>query len=124
AGGAALHGDVVHEDPAFVADAVDVRCFSDHQAAMVDARLHPADVVAHDEEDVGLCLLLLLLRGRRQTRRQTDGDECNQSGPKLAHEFHGRPPYLPAWYGKSDRTTPHGIALLQTRAVFTAGNPH
>ena len=39
---------------------------------MVDARLHPADVVAHDEEDVGL---LLLLRGRRQcsppSRRRT-----------------------------------------------------
>ena len=54
---------VVHEDRAFVADAVDVGGFPDHQAAMVDARLHPADVVAHDEEDVGL---LLLLRGRRQ----------------------------------------------------------
>ena len=52
-GGAALHGDVVHEDRAFVADAVDVGRFADHQAAMVDARLHPADVVAHDEEDVG-----------------------------------------------------------------------
>ena len=53
-GGAALHGDIVHEDRAFVADAVDVGRFPDHQAAMVDARLHPADVVAHDEEDVGL----------------------------------------------------------------------
>ena len=42
-------------------DAVDVGRFADHQAAMVDARLHPADVIAHDEHDVGL---LLLRRGR------------------------------------------------------------
>src|SRR5262249_14245165 len=56
------------------------------QAAVVDARLHPADVVAHDEEDVGL---LLLLRSCWQIRRHTDGDECKQSGPKLSHEIHG-----------------------------------
>jgi len=31
---------------------------------VVDANLHQADVVAHDEEDVGLLLALLLL-GRR-----------------------------------------------------------
>ena len=56
-GGAALHGDIVHEDRALLADAVDVGRFADHQAAVVDARLHPADVVAHDEQDVGLVLL-------------------------------------------------------------------
>jgi hypothetical protein len=50
---AALFGIVSHEDCAIVADAVDVRRFSDHQAAMVDARLHNADVVAHDEKDIG-----------------------------------------------------------------------
>ena len=35
---------------------VDVRRFPDHQAAVVTTRLHPADVVAHDEQDVGLVL--------------------------------------------------------------------
>src|SRR5262249_29874134 len=118
---AALLGVIVREHRAFVADAVDVRRFPDHQAAVVDARLHPADVVAHDEEDVGL---LLLLRGRRQTRRHTDGDECRQGGPKLSHEFHGKPPYLSASWVENDRATPHGIVLLLTRAVFTAGIPH
>ena len=54
-GGAALLGIVVREYRAFIADAVDVGRLADHQAAMVDARLHDADVVAHDEEDVGLC---------------------------------------------------------------------
>ena len=77
-GGAALHGDVVHEDRAFLADAVDVGRFTDHQAAVVDARLHPADVVAHDEEDVGL---LLLLRGRRHARRRHGGEQRQQAEP-------------------------------------------
>ena len=33
-------------------DPVDVGRFANHQAAMVDTRLHPADVVAHDEKNV------------------------------------------------------------------------
>jgi hypothetical protein len=41
-GGAALLCVVVHEDRAFVADAVDIRRFADHQASMVYRRLHPA----------------------------------------------------------------------------------
>src|SRR5262249_61030050 len=41
-GGATLHGHIVHEDRALISDAVDVGCFTDHQAAMVNARLHPA----------------------------------------------------------------------------------
>ena len=56
-------GDVVHEHRALVADAVDVGRFADHQAAVVDARLHPADVVAHDEEDVGLLLAVCAAAG-------------------------------------------------------------
>ena len=50
---AALLGVVVGEHRAFLADLVDVGRLSDHQAAMIDARLHPADIIAHDEEDVG-----------------------------------------------------------------------
>ncbi len=53
-GGAALLGIVRHEDRAFIADAVDVGRLADHQPAMIDARLHDADVVTHDEQDVGL----------------------------------------------------------------------
>ena len=53
---------------ALVADAVDVGRLADHQAAMIDARLHPADVVAHDEQDVGL--LLRQCRLRREQREQ------------------------------------------------------
>ena len=82
-GGAALLGVISHEDRAFVADAVDVGRFPDHQAAMVDARLHPADVVAHDEQDVGL--LRRRLRGRRRyqlqlAQAQARGDKRSTPG--------------------------------------------
>ena len=59
---AALHGDIVREHRAFAADAIDVRRLANHQAAMIDARLHPADVVTHDKEDIGL----IRLRERRR----------------------------------------------------------
>ena len=67
-GGAARLGVVVHEHAAFVGDAVDVRRFADHQAAVIAARLHPADVVAHDEQDVGF-LVLRLGRSDRAEKR-------------------------------------------------------
>ena len=73
-GGATLHGDVVHEDRALVPDAVDVGRFADHQAAVVDARLHPADVVTHDEQDVGFLLFL----GLDQRACQADGGSRRQ----------------------------------------------
>jgi len=38
-------------------DAVDVGGFADRQALVINARLHPADVVAHDEQDVWFLLL-------------------------------------------------------------------
>ena len=53
---AALLGIVGHELCAFMADAIDVGRFSDRQALVINARLHPADVVSHDEKDVGLLL--------------------------------------------------------------------
>src|SRR5262245_5867688 len=83
-GGAALHGDVVHEDRTLVPDAVDVRRLADHQAAVVDARLHPADVVAHDEEDVGL----LLLRGRRRARHHDRHERSQQTEPDISGHTH------------------------------------
>ncbi len=55
--GAALHGDIVHEDRSLISDAIDIRSLTDHQATMVDARLHPADVVSHDEKNVRLLIL-------------------------------------------------------------------
>ena len=39
-----------------MADAIDVGRFTDRQALVINARLHPADVITHDEKDVGLLL--------------------------------------------------------------------
>ena len=58
-GGAALLCVIGHEDSAFVSDAVNVRSFPDHQATMIDARLHPADIIAHDEQDIWFLVLRL-----------------------------------------------------------------
>ncbi|MFY9990516.1 MAG: hypothetical protein WAL40_05680 [Rhodoplanes sp.] len=78
---------------------------------MVDARLHPTNVVGHDEEDVRLLLLLLrlsllllllrllwlsllrwlslllsLLSGRRRAGCSRDSDQGNQTEPNpLGH---------------------------------------
>jgi hypothetical protein len=71
---ATLLGVVIGEHCAFLADLVDVRRLSDHQATVIDARLHPADIVAHDEENVRFALRL---RGRllRRTRRGNEHRE-------------------------------------------------
>src|SRR5262249_22264196 len=51
-GRAARHRDIVHKLRASLRDAVDVGRFPDAQALMVDAPLHPADVIAHYGQDV------------------------------------------------------------------------
>ena len=84
-GGAALHGEVVHELGTLTPDAVDVGCFAKPKAFMVDAGLHPADVVAHDEEDVGL---LLLLRGYWRARHHHGSKRCQQTEPDVSDHAH------------------------------------
>src|SRR6516225_3872388 len=80
-GGAALHGHVVHEDCALVADPIDIWSFAHHQSAVIDTRLHDADVVTHDEKDVGL---LWLLRGRGGARHRNSGGPGQQAEPTLS----------------------------------------
>ena len=85
-GRAALLGVIVHEDCAFVADAIDVRRLADHQAAVVDARLHPADIVTHDEEDVGF-LCRLLCRSRRDRLLQDSDDQHRRAQQRGAQSL-------------------------------------
>src|SRR5215831_18861258 len=59
-GGAALLRVIVSKQSAFLRYAVDIWRFAQRQAAMISADLHPADVIAHDEENVGLTRLLRL----------------------------------------------------------------
>ena len=86
-------------------DAVDVGRFPDHQAAVVDARLHPADVVAHDEEDVGLGCVARMPAGSpsswRQQCQQTEPDDSGRHahGPFLPWPESGRQPALEHFLG-------------------------
>ena len=58
AGGAGLLAVIVGEYRALIGDAVDVGRAIAHHAAIVGADVPVADVVGHDDEDVGLLLLL------------------------------------------------------------------
>ena len=51
-------GVVIHEDHPFLADAVDVRRAAAHHAAMVGTDIPDADVVAPNDQDVGLARFL------------------------------------------------------------------
>jgi hypothetical protein len=81
--------------------------FPDHQATVVDARLHPPDVVAHDEEDVGLligrcllggclrlwwflCLRLRAARQHGQASEDQPGSKSAENAPKSGE--HDRAP--------------------------------
>ena len=79
AGRAALLAVPVGEDRAFLADAVDVGRAVAHDAHVVGADIEPADVVAHDEQDVRLAACRLRLRGpdrRRGRERSSGGGDC------------------------------------------------
>src|SRR5262245_27312897 len=122
---AALLGIVVGELRALLPYAVDVRRFPDHQALMVDTRLHPADVVAHDEQDVGL---LLLLRGRRHACHCHSGEKGQQPAPDVSGNTHGslirRPPETgrqpaPMWPLRSAPICEHAMQIGEFK--FTKG---
>jgi hypothetical protein len=67
---------VIGKDRNLFADTVNVGCIAERQAAVVDADLHPADIVAHDEKNVGLWRRCLLPRGAQNRGRgqQKPGD--------------------------------------------------
>src|SRR6516225_7461185 len=72
-----------------------LRSAINHQPAMVDARLHPADVITHDEEDVGL---LLLLRGSLRRRRHHGGEHRQHTEVDSSDQMHN--PFLQGWLSK------------------------
>src|SRR5579872_7020308 len=89
-GSAALLGVVVSEDCAFVSDTINIGRIANHEAAMVDTRLKNADVIAHDEQDVGLARWPLRARGHSD---QGHGSERRQQGePKSACDTHASHP--------------------------------
>src|ERR1700693_3546122 len=58
-GCATLFGVISHEDRAFIANTVNIWSLADHQPTMVNTRLHPADVISHNEDNVRFFLLCL-----------------------------------------------------------------
>ncbi len=88
---AALHGDIVHEPSTLFREAVDVGCFPDAHAIGVGLHLHPADVVGHDEEDVGF---LSLLGGGRNACHRCGCAQHDKSAPDCSEYAHGCFPQL------------------------------
>ena len=72
---------VVGEDRAFAGDAVDVGRAVAHHAAIVGADVPQPDVVAHDDQDVGLC------RRRLGKRGCTHGKACHEAEAAPANLF-------------------------------------
>src|SRR5262245_42295036 len=68
---AALLPVPVGEHRTFLTDAIDVRRLIPHDAPVIDAGVKPADVVAHDDEDVRLALRRLLLLCPQWPRGET-----------------------------------------------------
>src|SRR5947208_11485282 len=67
-GRATLLSVVGHHDRAFFRNPVNVGRFPDHQSAVITARLHPADIIAHDEQDIWFLVLRLGWDDRAEKR--------------------------------------------------------
>jgi hypothetical protein len=119
AGRATLLGVVVHEDRTFLPNAVDVGGFPHHQAAVIDARLHPADVIAHDEENVGL---LLLLRGCWHARRHRGNQQREQAEAEPLGHTHGLFPQF--WLPEPGRQPVPGDNRAERSARWHECNPY
>src|SRR5262249_20870216 len=74
---AARLGVIVGEQHAFRRQAVEVRRLPRHDSAMIGADVEPADVVAHDDENVGRPLLLL----RRHGCKHRGSEQCCEAAP-------------------------------------------
>src|SRR6478672_5798836 len=67
-GGATLLSVIGHEFRAFFRNPVDVWRIPDHQALMIATRLHYADIIAHDEQDIWFLVLRLGWNDRAEKR--------------------------------------------------------
>src|SRR5262249_30657256 len=90
---AAGFGIVVGEHHALGRQLIEVWGLSRHHSAVVSADVEPADIVAHDDEDVGSSLLLLLRRGWQAYYRYS-GQQCQQAGPESSSSCHRECPSI------------------------------
>ena len=80
-GGAALLPVPVGEPRAFLGNPVDIRRLVPHDALVIGTRVEPANVVAHDDEDVGFLLLRLRLGETNRGEREHQGDGTQEAHP-------------------------------------------
>lgn len=93
-------------------DAVNIGRFEAHHAMAIGADVPHADVITHDDEDVGF--LLLLCRCWR-THHDYGSEQCQRSKPDFSERIHHLTPY---WRPKAGRrTVPSSI----TGAALYAG---
>jgi hypothetical protein len=95
AGRAGGLGIVVGEPDPFHAEAVDMRRGVAHGAHAVGADVLPADVVAPDDEDVGLASRALRLgeANSRERKKQDSGSECPARATQTS-SAHGNSPFV------------------------------
>ena len=81
-GGATRLGVIVGKPHAFGGHFVEVRRPNGHHALIVDTDIGPADVVSHDEDDVGFLVFAFFLgRGRADNSgHQRQGQDYGQRG--------------------------------------------
>ena len=84
---AARLGVVVGEPHALGREPVEVRRPAGHDALVVGADVEPADVVAHDEDDVRLLLLRCGGRGRGEPRAGSNQEDTKKTGASFRHEL-------------------------------------
>src|SRR5262249_37925650 len=87
---------------------VEVRRLARHDSAMVGADVEPADIVAHDDEDVRRSLLLL--RGRRC--KQRGSDQCREREPDGLARVHA----TLLLFATSSADAPWGVRFLKPRS--------
>ena len=103
---AARLGVVVGEAHALGRQAVEVRRPAGHDALVVRADIGPADVVAHDHDDVGLLARRLRERGRR---RQQGDSNCSQACQEVFQVNHALAPIILEFLvGKRRKGNGHG----------------
>src|SRR6185436_11144511 len=90
---AARFGIIVCEPHAFGGQLVEVRRLPGHDALVIGADVEPADIVAHDDKDVGSALLLLL-GGDWRARYQNREERSDHTDPQLSADSHDALQYL------------------------------
>src|ERR1700760_571340 len=90
---------------------------------MIDARLHPADVIAHDEEDIWF-LSLLLRRGGNAGHRcgGTQHDESAPDCSELAHGCFPRCRLLKHWAAACAQLHPSTVFAFRSMQDRVSGN--